>query len=205
MTVTTMQRLVVSTICAVVVAVPVGWLVGWRYGLLVGWMIAATIFVAWTLGTVWPLNSEQTASHARRDDPARGTLDVSVLIAAVASLGAVAILLLDKADNSAIDSVLSVGSVALAWVCVHTVYLSRYAGLYYAGEPGGIDFNETEPPQYSDFAYLAFTIGMTFQVSDTDFSNKIIRKTALRHSLLSYLFGAVILAATINLIAGLAN
>ena len=110
-----------------------------------------------------------------------------------------------QGGQSAVDAVLSVGSVALAWVSVHTVYLTRYAGLYYAGAPGGIDFNEDEPPQYSDFAYLAFTIGMTFQVSDTDLTNKEIRAAALRHALLSFLFVAVILAATINLVAGLAN
>jgi uncharacterized membrane protein len=68
---------------------------------------------------------------------------------------------------------------------------------------GGIDFNQDERPSYVDFGYLALTIGMTFQVSDTDLQRPAIRVTALRHALLSYLFGAVILAATINLVAGL--
>jgi len=66
-----------------------------------------------------------------------------------------------------------------------------------------VDFNEDEPPCYTDFAYLAFTLGMTFQVSDTDLKTKVIRRTALQHALLSYLFGTVIIASMINLVAGL--
>jgi uncharacterized membrane protein len=66
-------------------------------------------------------------------------------------------------------------------------------------------FNQNVPSRYSDFAYLAFTIGMTFQVSDTDLKTPAIRSTALRQALLSYLFGAVILATTINPVAGLAS
>jgi len=205
MRVSTMFRLLVAGIAGVVAGFAVGWWQDWRYGLLVGWMTGAAIFVAWTWLSLWPLGPEQTGSHARGDDPGRGTLDVLVIVAAVASLGAVALLLLDKADNSAVDAVLSVGSCALAWVAVHTVYMTRYAGLYYTGAPGGIDFNEDDPPQYSDFGYLAFTIGMTFQVSDTDLQTKPVRATALRHALLSFLFVAIILAATINLVSGLAR
>jgi uncharacterized membrane protein len=88
---------------------------------------------------------------------------------------------------------------------VHTVFMLRYAQLYYAGEQGGIDFNQADPPTYTDFAYLAFTIGMTFQVSDTPLRSKVIRRTALRHALLSYLFGTGILATTINLVASLSS
>ncbi len=205
MTVSTLQRLLVAGPAGVVAGLAAGFAWNWRYGLLAGWMVAALLFVTWTLLTIWPLGPAETARHALRDDPGRGTLDLLVLLAAVASLGAVAILLLEQATNSALDSVLSVASVVLAWVSVHTVYTTRYAGLYYTSPPGGIEFNEDDPPQYSDFVYLAFTIGMTFQVSDTDFTNKEIRKAALRHALLSYLFGAVILAGTINLIAGLAH
>ena len=68
-----------------------------------------------------------------------------------------------------------------------------------------MDFNEKDRARYSDFAYLAFTIGMTYQVSDTNLSTRQIRATALRHALLSYLFGAIIIAAAINLVAGLAR
>jgi uncharacterized membrane protein len=154
--------------------------VGWRYGLLAAWMFAAVVFLV-------------------------KTTDVLVVLAAVASLGAVALLLSSGSSSGKdLQALLSVGSVALAWASVYTMYTTRYARLYYTGEDGGIDFNEDEPPTYVDFAYLAFTIGMTFQVSDTDLKTQAIRATALRHALLSYLFGAIIVATTINLVAGLA-
>jgi len=76
-------------------------------------------------------------------------------------------------------------------------------GCYYAGRAGGIDFNEQAAPSYLDFAYVAFTIGMTFQVSDTDLTTHEIRRTALRHALVSYLFGAVIIGMMINIVASL--
>jgi hypothetical protein len=93
----------------------------------------------------------------------------------------------------------------VSMVFVHTVFTLKYACLYYSGRAGGIDFNEAEPPQYSDFAYLSFTIGMTFQVSDTNIESKQIRRTALRHAWLSFPLGVVIISASINLVAGLAK
>jgi uncharacterized membrane protein len=86
---------------------------------------------------------------------------------------------------------------------VHTTFTTRYARLYYTSGTKAVDFNEDESPCYRDFGYLAFTIGMTFQVSDTPLQTKEIRATALRHALLSYLFGVVVIATTINLVAGL--
>lgn len=85
------------------------------------------------------------------------------------------------------------------------MFTLRYALLYYRGRDGGVDFNQDDPPRYTDFAYLAFTVGMTFQVSDTDLKTHTIRATALRHALLSYLLGSVILATTINLVAGISS
>jgi uncharacterized membrane protein len=88
---------------------------------------------------------------------------------------------------------------------VQTLFTLRYAEHYYGGEAvGGVNFNQAEPPQYTDFAYLATSLGMTYQVSDTSLENPRIRREALKHSLLSYVFGTVILAATINLVLGLA-
>jgi uncharacterized membrane protein len=86
---------------------------------------------------------------------------------------------------------------------VHTVYALRYARLYYGGgTSGGIHF-EGGKPQYSDFVYLALTIGMTYQVSDTDITARPVRHTAIHHALISYLFGAVILAITVSSIGTL--
>jgi uncharacterized membrane protein len=91
----------------------------------------------------------------------------------------------------------------LAWSVIHTVYSLRYGKLYYADRPGGIDFNAEDAPCYIDFADLALTIGMTFQVSDSNLKTTNIRRTALRHALLSHTFGTLIIATTINLVAGL--
>jgi uncharacterized membrane protein len=97
-------------------------------------------------------------------------------------------------------------TVVVSWAAVHTVFTLRYAREYYEGEDGGVDFKEPgHPPDYQDFAYLAFTVGMTFQVSDTDVTTHRMRNTVLRHALLSYLFGAVIVAMSINVVAGLLN
>jgi uncharacterized membrane protein len=101
--------------------------------------------------------------------------------------------------------ILSVVSVALSWALVNTVYAFKYARLYYFDEPdvGGIDFKQEEPPSYSDFAYLAFTVGMSFAVSETEPTSSRTRKVALGHALFSYVFGTGILAVAINLVTNL--
>jgi uncharacterized membrane protein len=86
---------------------------------------------------------------------------------------------------------------------LHLMYTTRYAHHYYSEPVGGIDFNSDDPPSYRDFCYFSYNLGMTYQVSDTGVSSAAIRSVVLRHCLLSYLFGTVILAATINLVAGL--
>ena len=97
-------------------------------------------------------------------------------------------------------------TIFLSWGVIHTVYALRYARLYYAAPVGGIDFkHKGYDPCYRDFAYVAFTVGMTYQVSDTDIGAHEIRYTVLRHALLSFFFGAVILATTVNVIASLLN
>ena len=200
-------RLWTALALGVAVGVAVSIVSTWQYGLLIGWMSAAGLFAGWMWFTIWPMNNRQTAQRATRDDPGRASSDVIVVLATVTSLGAVGLLLLGGPGpgGKVAQAALSFGSVALAWSVVHTMFTTRYARLYYTGFNGGIDFNEKDSPQYSDFAYLAFTIGMTFQVSDTDLVTKQIRATALRHALLSYLFGVVIIATMINLVAGLSK
>jgi len=189
------------------VGIAVGLAGQWAYAPLCGWDVAAAVFTLWVWLAVGRMNSAATAAHATRENPGRTVGDVIVLIAAVASLGAISIALVraNSSQGAAQDllALVALASVALSWFTVHTLFMLRYAQLYYTGPDGGVNFNQETPPRYLDFAYLAFTIGMTFQVSDTDLGKPEIRATALKHALLSYLFGAVILAATINLIAGL--
>ena len=92
-------------------------------------------------------------------------------------------------------------SVVLSWTVVHTVFMLRYARAYYFDPPGGIEFNEEEPPTYIDFAYYAFTIGMTYQVADTNITSKAVRRITLQHAVLAYLYGAVLLGLVINVVA----
>lgn len=127
--------------------------------------------------------------------------------ASVACLVGVGLALLKAAESEgsgeALLVALAVISVVESWAVVHTVFTLRYARLYYTAPEGGIDFNDDPHPDFLDFAYVAFTIGMTYQISDTDLTTRPMRRTALRHTLLSFLFGTFIVAITINAVAGL--
>lgn len=182
-------------------------LTSWRQAPLIGWDAAAAVFLLWIWASIWALNDKLTASHAVREDPSRAASDIVVLGTSLASLAAIVVVLAGagNAHGSAKVAQIALGvvSVVVSWTILHTIFTLRYAELYYRGVPGGVDFPGAKEPCYKDFAYLAFTLGMTFQVSDTGFQNTEFRIAALRHSLISYLFGTVIVATTINLIAGL--
>jgi len=179
----------------------------WQATVLLAWDALLLVFAGSVWATVGRMSPEETRRHARVEFPALAVADSIVIGAAVACLAAVALILV-KAANSAggIKAFLiAVGvlSVVLSWGSVHTLFTLRYARTYYDDNSGDVDFNEHSLPDYRDFAYLAFTIGMTFQVSDTDLTSKEIRRTALSHALLSYLFGAVIIGLVINVVASL--
>lgn len=188
------------------VALPVGLHGSWAYAPALGWAAASLIYLIWVWSVVGRLDAAATASHARREDPGRVVSDLLVLVATLASFGGVALILLEAGSSEggmkAAITALALASVALSWLLVHTLFTLRYATIYYR-ENDGVDFNKEKPPQYADFAYLSFTIGMTFQVSDTDLRTDAIRYTALRQALLSYVLGAIVLATTINLVSGL--
>ncbi len=167
----------------------------------------AITYALWLWLSIGSMSAKQTRIHASLEDPKRALADVLLIMASVLSLVAVGFMILESSSSSgtqkALEIALGLTSVFVSWAAVHTTFSLKYADLYYKKPEGGIDFNESDSPKYSDFAYLAFTIGMTFQVSDTNIKTKNIRALALRHALLSYLFGAVIIATTINTIASL--
>jgi uncharacterized membrane protein len=182
-------------------------IVTWQASILIGWDAAALCYLGWTWTTVGPLNAAGTERHANIEDSSRRYSEGIVLVAGVALLAAVGLVLI-KAGQShggtkAFLITVGIVSVVLSWATVHTVFTLRYTRSHYQRPVGGVDFNEKDPPTYLDFAYLAFTIGMTFQVSDTNLTTKPIRRIALSHALLSYLFGAVIVALAINIVASL--
>jgi uncharacterized membrane protein len=202
-------RLIAMIIVGVAAALVTGFAGAWRYTPLIGWDASALTFTVTVWMAVAKMDAASTATHTNREDPGRAVTDLIVLIAAIASLAAVGAILAESHQDSQLEQSVVAGlallSVALSWSTVHTLFGLRYARLYYLGEPGGLDFNQDERPRYLDFAYVAFTIGMTFQISDTAVRTGVIRATVLRHALLSYLFGAVVLAATINLVVGIAT
>jgi uncharacterized membrane protein len=167
--------------------------------------VAALVFVTSVWLQIAGADGDATARLARAEDASRAAAEAVLVGAGVGSLIAVGFTLGQAGDAGSpqrgLLTALVIGSVALSWLSVHTVFLLRYARLYYSPPDGGIDFHG-EQPDYADFAYLAI-IGMTWQVSDTDLTGKRIRRVALHHALLSYVFGTVIVAITVSSAAAL--
>lgn len=146
------------------------------------------------------------------EDSSRTLILVFVSVAALASLFTV----MDVLDLTTKQTphhqryvLLAIGSVASSWILIHTIFTLRYAHLYYGDDPhqtkppAGLEFPQESEPDFLDFAYFSFVIGMTSQVSDVAISAKPMRRTALAHGLLSFIFNAIIIALTIGGLAGL--
>ncbi len=194
--------------CGAAATILTGVLGAWIFAPAVGWAAAALIYNGTVWFTIAPMDAAQTAAHAQEEDPGLGTTDLLILLAAVGSLAAVVLVMVGSKDvqgtGRLLLALLALSATAMSWLMVHTLFTLRYARLYYKGEPGGIGFNQPEPPQYTDIAYMAFSVGMTYQVSDTNITTRAMRSAVLRHSLLAFVFGTGILATTINLVVALA-
>lgn len=205
------RRLIRAVVAGIAGLIVMGFLGGWTFAPLVGWDVAAIVLVIATWSTIWSMDAERTARLAVREEPGRAMTDLLLVAASVASLLGVGFVVVAGGNTHGAKGGFLVGlavvTVVVSWSVVHTTFTLRYARLYYTGPDGGIQFHapDEEPPCYSDFAYVAFTIGMTFQVSDTNLTSGVMRATALRHALLSYLFGVVIIAVMINVVVGLAS
>lgn len=201
-------RVVVMILVGIVAALVTGFLGRWEYAPSVGWVFAALTYSIWVWIVAAPMDAVQTKEHASREDPTAGLADVLVVMLSVASLFSVVILLVRTSSTHGgervVVAVFALASIALSWVLLHTLFMLRYAAKYYA-IGGGVDFNQKGDPRYSDFAYLSFVLGMTFQVSDTNITDHGMRVIVLRHSLLSFVFGSIILATTVNFVAGLSG
>jgi uncharacterized membrane protein len=200
------RRVAIAAVCGFAVGLPTAFFVAWPVAAAVAWDGAAIFFLVVVWLHVGGLTPTQARSHAVREDNGAVGAGLLLIAAALASLVGTAIVLVEASQAEHAEkfflTVVAVLTVVASWAVVHTVFMLRYAREYYADPVGGIDFNRPEqPPDYRDFAYVAFTVGMTFQVSDTDIEDRTMARTILRHALLAYLFGAVIIAITINVVA----
>jgi len=189
-----------------------GW--DWLQSALVGWTVLALIFTASTWLTLWRFDFKRTKSHAGDEGP-NGLVPVLALVlgGSIASVAGISILL-DRSHSSDPGNHydlgagwLAVASIVLSWLTIHTMFALIYAKTYFKGNPGsGISFNSPskhDEPRYLDFFYVAFAVGMSFAISDTNLTSTRMRTIALGHSLLSFAFGAIIVASVVNLMPSL--
>ena len=205
-----LRRVAVLACIGLAVAVVLLPILPWQSAVVAGWDVAALVY----LGSIWPIilraDSAQARQLATHEDETRGSATVLLLAASVASLLGVGGALSLAGRESGTSRILLIGqavlTLLLSWTVVNTVYTLHYAHRDFGSTTPGIAFGDAvgqEQPTYRDFAYVAFTIGMTYQVSDTTVRDPRIRHAVLSHALLSYVFGVVIIGGAVNLIAGL--
>ncbi|GAA5018773.1 DUF1345 domain-containing protein [Kitasatospora paranensis] len=197
-------RLAGSVVIGAVVGAAVGALTTRPLGILTGIVAAETLFVVVGWVVLWPMDAAATHRNVRREEFRPFVEEIVVVATALCGLIAIVLLLLvgDPRFRHAAAAAALCG-VFMAWAALHLMYATRYAYVYYLPPVGGIDFNTGDAPRYSDFLYFSYNLGMTYQVSDTSVSTSALRAVVLRHCLLSYVFGASILATTISLVAGI--
>ncbi|GAA4309864.1 DUF1345 domain-containing protein [Compostibacter hankyongensis] len=181
--------------------------------IMFAWDIFCVCLLVLTWITFYTTPVKAIRQQARRQDDSRVIIFFLVLIATCTSMLAVFLLLISQEDGSkdkAIQLPVAIACMLLSWFLVHTIFTSRYAHMYYADhatlpdqQAGGLEFPEEPKPDFVDFAYFSFTLGMTFQVSDVEISSRHIRRLALWHGLLSFGYNATIIALTVNIVAGL--
>ena len=207
----------VRLLIALAIGVAAAWL-AWGamplpYPLAVGWIVGVSFFLAVTAFMVNKATPERMRARARKQDPFWPVILAVVVAAAVVSLVALGFMLGQKGGTGigAGARILVAGLAVLAsWTLTHTMFALHYAHLYYGDNPlekgeqdrGGLKFPEEPTPDFWDFLYFSFVVGMTCQVSDVQVTSHHMRRMTLGHGVLSFFFNAIILALAVNFIAG---
>lgn len=175
------------------------------WAVLVGLTGVALTFVVLSWAVVWPMDTRETAKHAVRDSYNPLFEEVLIAAAAVISLvGMVMVMILSHDGRGPLAAAVGLIGVFLAWAMLHLMYATQYAHLYFDGEQvGGLDFGQDKDPCYADFLYFSFMVGMTYGTTDVGVLTTPLRSVCLRHGLLSFVFGTVILATGVSLVSGI--
>jgi uncharacterized membrane protein len=198
-------RLILAIAGALIAWLVAPWPIAATTRALLAWDVAGLVLVGVAGMIIVRSDARETRRRAAAYDPGRRVVWILVLIASTVSLLAATIVVRQGREGMrALHVALCVATVAISWLVTHSAFTLRYAHLYYrdAERAGGIELPGGEPPDDLDFAYFAFTIAMCFQVSDATISGRQIRRSALGHALLAFLYNTVILALALNLIVG---
>jgi uncharacterized membrane protein len=179
---------------------------------MIVWDVFALTYITLSFIIFFTHSTGQIKKKAQTDDGSRFFVFMVVVVASFASMFTVLLLMLSKeiSGSEKLYLPVAIAGMLLSWIMVHSVFTFHYAHLYYGDDikgskkqSEGLAFPEEHEPDYLDFAYFSFVIGMTFQVSDVEINSRVIRRTALVHGLLSFGLNTFVVALTINLIAGL--
>ena len=183
--------------------------------IMIAWAAFALSFIVTSWIVFFMRTTTEIREHSREEDGSRLYVLLLILLTSFASLFTVLLLMLSgtaKDTPQIIYIPVAISGMLFSWVMVHTIFSFHYAHLYYANDTNdptkhaeGLEFPKEKKPDYIDFAYFSFVLGMTFQVSDVDITSRSIRRVALLHGLLSFALNTFVVALTINLIAGLMN
>ncbi len=188
---------------------------GWESQLLISWLAAGSTFLVVHILGLGRLNAHLSRWRAQRDDPGAAAIYLLLLVTVFVSFAG--ILLISEAANTSQGWSrgghigLALGAMAINWLLVQAVFTLHYARLYYAPNQatpnasdtiGGLIFPGGEPPGYTDFAYFALVIGMTSQTADINIANTAMRRLAMLHGMTAFAYNILVLAMTLNLLAG---
>lgn len=181
--------------------------------IMTGWIAFSISMIILSWNTFIQTKSSQIRTQAKIQDPNRSLVFIIIIVATCASFLAVILLLVTKKHGNqgeAYHMPIAVGGMILSWFLIHTIFTLRYAHIYYGDHPSkdnvaaeGLNFPGDNKPDYLDFAYFSFVLGMTFQVSDVEITSTRIRHIALFHGLLSFGFSTIMIALTINVLGNL--
>ena len=178
---------------------PQSWMIVTR--LLVAWDIAIALFLILAYAMMWQTDMSHIKRNAVVQDEGRFAILVITAVGAFASLAAI-VAELSGAHGDPPVLIFASATIALSWAAVHTIFALHYAHEYYhAGQPGGVMFPNDDKPDYWDFVYFAFVVGMTAQVSDVAVTDKLVRRTVTAHGIISFVFNTALLALMINIAA----
>jgi uncharacterized membrane protein len=180
---------------------------------MIAWAVFALSYIITSCIVFFTQSSLDIRKHSKQEDGSRIYVFLLVVITSFASLFTVLLLMLSQNSKDTPQVIfipVAVSAMVFSWLMVHTIFAFHYAHLYYSDDTGdstkhaeGLDFPGEKKPDYIDFVYFSFVVGMTFQVSDIDVTSRSIRRLVLLHGLLSFGLNTFVVALTINLIAGL--